>query len=342
MCHPKSGQYLTICTPASTQTRRRLKPHLPQHPSETPRVQSDTLRARSKRREEDDGDRQAAGVPGRMANTSFSHTTTLKEKTDESLALAKNFLENMNDELDESALWASLMNKFAGRPTEEIEGQCSASITEFTASMLGLLPTVDYSDLDKKDSPPPIIATDPATREFIATLREGLPDLRSTKGQPWSSEEHCLFLLGMKSCGKGDWRSISKYFVLSRTPTQIASHAQKFFTRQEKEKRKRALKQRAHDTNAYTATRVHYATPYNVPNAFYQRSVLEPVPAYNMHNGINEGRVDHNRQYFTMPTPAAPNIYHRPLMPAPPQHSSIYYPNAAAAMAQDRNVFGRL
>jgi len=31
--------------------------------------------------------------------------------------------------------------------------------------------------------------------------------------------------------GKGDWRSISRNFVVTRTPTQVASHAQKYFIR---------------------------------------------------------------------------------------------------------------
>ena len=41
-----------------------------------------------------------------------------------------------------------------------------------------------------------------------------------------------LFLLGLDKFGKGDWRSISRNFVISRTPTQVASHAQKYFIRQ--------------------------------------------------------------------------------------------------------------
>lgn len=38
--------------------------------------------------------------------------------------------------------------------------------------------------------------------------------------------------MGLKKYGKGDWRNISRNFVTTRTPTQVASHAQKYFIRQ--------------------------------------------------------------------------------------------------------------
>jgi SHAQKYF class myb-like DNA-binding protein len=41
-----------------------------------------------------------------------------------------------------------------------------------------------------------------------------------------------MFLMGLQKLGKGDWRGISRNFVVSRTPTQVASHAQKYFIRQ--------------------------------------------------------------------------------------------------------------
>eukprot|EP00249_Psilotum_nudum_P016606 c25902_g2_i1 orf=237-1244(+) len=56
-------------------------------------------------------------------------------------------------------------------------------------------------------------------------------DQERRKGIPWTEEEHRLFLLGLDKYGKGDWRSISRNFVISRTPTQVASHAQKYFIR---------------------------------------------------------------------------------------------------------------
>lgn len=59
------------------------------------------------------------------------------------------------------------------------------------------------------------------------------------KGIPWSEKEHRSFLIGLKKLGKGDWRGISKNYVHTRTPTQVASHAQKYFLRQAATDRKR-------------------------------------------------------------------------------------------------------
>ncbi|XP_044476305.1 transcription factor MYBS1-like [Mangifera indica] len=56
-------------------------------------------------------------------------------------------------------------------------------------------------------------------------------DQERRKGIPWTEEEHRLFLLGLDKFGKGDWRSISRNLVITRTPTQVASHAQKYFIR---------------------------------------------------------------------------------------------------------------
>jgi SHAQKYF class myb-like DNA-binding protein len=51
-------------------------------------------------------------------------------------------------------------------------------------------------------------------------------------GEAWTEEEHKKFLFGLNKLGKGDWRGISRNYVISRTPTQVASHAQKYFNRQ--------------------------------------------------------------------------------------------------------------
>lgn len=64
------------------------------------------------------------------------------------------------------------------------------------------------------------------------------------KGVPWTEDEHRMFLDGLQKLGKGDWRGISRSFVPNRTPTQVASHAQKHFLRQSnlnKSKRRSSL-----------------------------------------------------------------------------------------------------
>ncbi|KAL9679483.1 hypothetical protein QQ045_017346 [Rhodiola kirilowii] len=61
----------------------------------------------------------------------------------------------------------------------------------------------------------------------------------STKGKSWTeAAEHRLFLRGLQEYGKGDWRGISRYCVMTKTGIQVASHAQKYFEHQKKKEKK--------------------------------------------------------------------------------------------------------
>ncbi|XP_042475214.1 transcription factor MYBS3-like [Macadamia integrifolia] len=85
--------------------------------------------------------------------------------------------------------------------------------------------------------------SDKISRGYLSDGLMGRPQERK-KGVPWTEEEHRTFLAGLEKLGKGDWRGISRNFVTTRTPTQVASHAQKYFLRQSslnKKKRRSSL-----------------------------------------------------------------------------------------------------
>nr|UKB40109.1 MYB transcription factor [Hydrastis canadensis] len=101
-------------------------------------------------------------------------------------------------------------------------------------------------------------------------------DQERKKGVPWTEEEHKLFLLGLKKYGKGDWRNISRNFVITRTPTQVASHAQKYFIRQlsgGKDKRRSSI----HDITTVNLTDTRPTSPDNSTSPpLDQSTMLQP------------------------------------------------------------------
>lgn len=88
------------------------------------------------------------------------------------------------------------------------------------------------------------VAAAAAAAAGYASADDAVPHSSSSRGErkrgvPWTEEEHKLFLLGLQKVGKGDWRGISRNFVKTRTPTQVASHAQKYFLRRSNLNRRR-------------------------------------------------------------------------------------------------------
>ncbi|KAI5430264.1 hypothetical protein KIW84_034735 [Lathyrus oleraceus] len=51
------------------------------------------------------------------------------------------------------------------------------------------------------------------------------------KVKQWTKNEHKAFLVGLQTAGRGKWKDISRNYVKTKTSTQVASHAQKFFLR---------------------------------------------------------------------------------------------------------------
>uniref|UniRef100_A0A1J3IB19 Transcription factor DIVARICATA n=1 Tax=Noccaea caerulescens TaxID=107243 RepID=A0A1J3IB19_NOCCA len=95
-------------------------------------------------------------------------------------------------------------------------------------------PSILAAAIKKSFSMDCLPACSSSSSSFAGYLSDGLahkiPDRK--KGVPWTEEEHRTFLIGLEKLGKGDWRGISRNFVVTKSPTQVASHAQKYFLRQ--------------------------------------------------------------------------------------------------------------
>lgn len=96
--------------------------------------------------------------------------------------------------------------------------------------------------------------------------------------------------MGLQVHGKGDWRSISRNFVMTKTPTQVASHAQKYYARQHsdgKEKRRPSI----HDismVNLPDDSKSHERSPPSINKGMAMNYPFEIAKINkNSGNGIN-------------------------------------------------------
>ncbi|XP_047951078.1 transcription factor MYBS3-like [Salvia hispanica] len=167
-----------------------------------------------------------------------------------------------------------------------------------------------------------------ASEDFVA----GSSSSRERKkGVPWTEDEHKLFLLGLQKLGKGDWRGIARNYVMTRTPTQVASHAQKYFIRQSnmsRRKRRSSLFDIVVDEEAADNTLVsrdflpvnpsqaetQSSTPAAAPTAMDEE--CESLESANSNDGDTALTNLEGSQY---PYPVMYPAYVAPLFPAPIQ-----------------------
>lgn len=124
--------------------------------------------------------------------------------------------------------WVMVASMIPGKSVHDVINQYSELVADVRDIEAGLVPIPGYLassfTLEMMDQ-----------RDFDVYRKRGRAncnDQERKKGVPWTEEEHRRFLLGLQKHGKGDWRNISRNFVISKTPTQVASHAQKYYLRQ--------------------------------------------------------------------------------------------------------------
>uniref|UniRef100_A0A7C9AJ21 Uncharacterized protein n=1 Tax=Opuntia streptacantha TaxID=393608 RepID=A0A7C9AJ21_OPUST len=126
--------------------------------------------------------------------------------------------------------WSKVAAMIPGKSEWDVMKQYDMLLEDVTDIEAGLIPIPGYLTspftLELVDNR----SFDPFRKRSSAAMPRA-PDQERKKGVPWTEDEHRRFLLGLQKHGKGDWRNISRNFVISKTPTQVASHAQKYFLR---------------------------------------------------------------------------------------------------------------
>lgn len=161
--------------------------------------------------------------------------------------------------------WSNVAALVPGKSEIDVKNQYEKLKADINEIEAGLVPDPGYFELVEEDHSFSILKRPSKFRSF---------DQERRKGVPWTEEEHRRFLMGLQVHGKGDWRSISRNFVMTKTPTQVASHAQKYYARQHadgKEKRRPSI---------------HDITIVNLPADSSERSppsINKPLPKDLLH-----------------------------------------------------------
>ncbi|KAF3684134.1 hypothetical protein FXO38_00432 [Capsicum annuum] len=127
---------------------------------------------------------------------------------------------------DDKDLFTKMEEALPGKSRDDIINHYNILIEDVEAIDSGRVPLPNYLELQSDSN------------------QNSRADVEWRRGASWTELEHRSFLRGLDKYGRGDWKSISRNCVITRTPTQVASHAQKYFKRLQavpKEKRRASI-----------------------------------------------------------------------------------------------------
>ncbi|KAI4347822.1 hypothetical protein L6164_008601 [Bauhinia variegata] len=128
--------------------------------------------------------------------------------------------------------WENITEQVPGKSPEDIKERYDALVQDVRMIDLGLLKLPNYAD-DVAASPEEVCDSASVNQSSSGSRPTSSTAVTKRKVALWTVEEHKQFLKGLEKYGRGDWRRISIDFVMTKTPAQVASHAQGYFERQD-------------------------------------------------------------------------------------------------------------
>ncbi|KAF8396386.1 hypothetical protein HHK36_018003 [Tetracentron sinense] len=185
--------------------------------------------------------------------------------------------------------WQKIADEVPGKSLSEIREHYEALVHDVLEIDSGRIELPSYTD----NSFTPSRESESQTNQISFGSKAKLSETERKKGTPWTEEEHRLFLIGLQRYGKGDWRSISRNAVVSRTPTQVASHAQKYYLRlnsAKKEKKRSSIHDITTVENSSGAAQPNNQT-WVAPSGSPVQLAMEPMgpPRQFPHQGGSSG-----------------------------------------------------
>ncbi|KAK7280529.1 hypothetical protein RJT34_25593 [Clitoria ternatea] len=197
--------------------------------------------------------------------------------------------------------WEKIAEQVPGKSPAEVREHYEALVHDVFEIDSGRVEVPSYVDDSAATSGGDLSSWDSANQISFGSKPKNADNERK-KGTPWTEEEHRLFLIGLSKFGKGDWRSISRNVVVTRTPTQVASHAQKYFLRQNSVKKERK-RSSIHDITTVDSNSVPVPIDQNwVPppggSVQQQSQEMQQYPSNNLHEQM--GRFGYANYGFEM------------------------------------------